>query len=60
MARGEVKFDIYAGKVQIDENEFDIPVHVGQGVSEVLLGRQWLKTRRLLVDIPSGVLILGD
>lgn len=33
MARGEVKFDIYAGKVRIDENEFDIPVHVGQGVS---------------------------
>jgi predicted aspartyl protease len=60
MARGEVKFDIYAGKVRIDENEFDIPVHVGQRVSEVLLGRQWLKTRRLLVDIPSGVLILGD
>lgn len=60
MARGEVKFDIYAGKVRIDENEFDIPVHVGQGVSEVLLGRQWLKTRRLLVDMASGVLTLGD
>lgn len=60
MATGEVKFDIYAGKVRIDGIVFDIPVHVGQGVSEVLLGRQWLKTRRLLVDMASGVLILGD
>ena len=60
MATGEVKFDIYAGKVRIDENEFDIPVHVGQRASEVLLGRQRLKTRRLLVDMASGVLILGN
>jgi predicted aspartyl protease len=49
-ARGEFDFDIYAGKIQIDSQEFDIPVHLGQGLSEVLLGRQWLKTRRLIVD----------
>lgn len=59
LARGEAKFDIYAGKVQIDGQEFNIPVHVGQGVSEVLFGRQWLKTRRLLVDINAGILTLG-
>ncbi len=58
-ARGYAGFDIYFGKVQIDEQEFDIPVHVGSGVTEFLLGRQWLKTRRLVVDIPSGILTLG-
>ena len=58
-AQGEAEFDIYLGKVRIDAQEFDIPVHVGQGVSEILLGRQWLKTRRLLVDMPSRLLTLG-
>ncbi len=58
-AWGDLDFDIYAGKVKIQDQEFDIPVHVGQGLPEVLLGRQWLKTRRLLVDMPSGLLMLG-
>ncbi|MCC5634057.1 aspartyl protease [Nostoc sphaeroides CHAB 2801] len=58
-ARGEADFNIYAGLVRIDGQTFDIPVHVGEGVSEVLLGRQWLKTRRLVVDMPSLVLTLG-
>lgn len=60
LAKGESKFDIYAGKVKIDEIVFDIPVYVGQGIPEVLLGRQWLKTRRLVADIPLQVLTLGD
>jgi clan AA aspartic protease len=59
MAQGESSFDIYAGKVRIDEQEFDIPVYAGEEVTEILLGRQWLKTRRLVVDMPSGVLVLG-
>lgn len=42
----------------VEGRHFDIPVHVGEGVSEVLLGCQWLKTRRLVVDIPSFVLTL--
>ncbi len=58
-ARGEAVFDLYLGKVRIDSQEFQIPVHVGQGLTEVLLGRQWLTTRRLVVDMPSGVLTLG-
>ncbi len=29
-ARGDFDFDIYAGKVKMDGQEFDIPVHVGQ------------------------------
>lgn len=60
LAQGEAKFDIYAGKVRIDGQEFDIPVYAGEGVSEILLGRQWLKTRRLVVDMPLGVLTLGE
>jgi predicted aspartyl protease len=58
-ARGETNFDIYAGKVIFDGQEFDIPVHVGEGLPEPLLGRQWLQTRKLVVDMPSGVLTLG-
>lgn len=58
-AKGEFIFEIYAGKVRIDGQEFDIPVHVGDGVPEILLGRQWLKTRRLIVDMALGILTLG-
>jgi clan AA aspartic protease len=58
-ARGEAEFELYLGKVRIDGQEFDVPVHIGQGLSEVLLGRQWLQTRKLVVDMLSGVLTLG-
>ncbi len=57
-ARGEFDFDLYAGKIRIDDQEFDIPVHVGDGVPEILIGRQLLKNRRLIVDISAGVLTL--
>ncbi|MBW4585954.1 hypothetical protein G7B40_004415 [Aetokthonos hydrillicola Thurmond2011] len=60
MARGVSNFDIYAGKVRIDGEIFDIPVYAGGGVPEVLLGRRWLTNRKLVVDMPSGVLTLGD
>ena len=57
-AKGEFNFDLYAGKMRIEGQEFDIPVHVGAGVPEVLIGRQWLKNRRLVVDISAGILTL--
>lgn len=57
-ARGEAEFDLYVGEVRIDGQEFQIPVHVGRDLPEVLLGRQWLTTRRLVVDMPSGILTL--
>ena len=57
-AKGEFNFDLYAGKMRIEGQEFDIPVHVGAGVPEVLIGRQLLKNRRLVVDISAGVLTL--
>lgn len=59
-AQGDSRFDIFLGKLRIDGSEFDVPVHVGQNLPEVLLGRQWLKTRRLIVDVPSRVLTLGN
>ncbi|MEG4998744.1 aspartyl protease [Microcoleus sp. B4-D4] len=57
-AKGEFDFDIYAGKITIDEQDFDIPVHVGAGVPEILICRQWLKNRRLVVDMSAGILTL--
>ncbi|WP_313954563.1 aspartyl protease [Nostoc sp. FACHB-87] len=59
-AQGEAEFEIYLGKVRIDQEYLDIPVHVGQGLTEILLGRQWLKNRKLVVDMPSQVLTLGQ
>jgi predicted aspartyl protease len=50
---------LYIGEVRIDGQEFQIPVHIGRSLPEVLLGRQWLTTRRLVVDMPSGILTLG-
>jgi len=54
LAQGEAIFSLYGGKVRIDEQEFDIPVYANTEVPEFLLGRKWLKTRRLVVDFPSG------
>jgi clan AA aspartic protease len=58
-ARGDITFDIYVGKVEFDGEELDIPVHVGTELTEVLLGRKWLVDRKLVIDLPSGVLSLG-
>ena len=57
-AKGEFDFELYVGKVRIEYLEFDIPVHVGDGVPEILIGRQWLKNRRLVVDMSAGILTL--
>ena len=58
-AQGEATFDLYAGKVLVDGQEFNIPVVAGGELKENLLGLQWLKTLRLVVDFPGGVLTLG-
>jgi len=58
-AQGEIMFNVYAGTVLIDGQEFTIPVLGGDNLSEILLGMPWLRTRRLLVDFPAGVLTLG-
>ncbi len=59
-ARGEMEFDIYVGTVKFDGEEFDIPVHIGRELTEVLLGRKWLTNRKLLVDLSSDELTLGS
>jgi predicted aspartyl protease len=59
-ARGEELFDLYEGKVLIDGKEFIIPVIATIDVPEILMGLQWLKKRRLVVDFSAGVLTLKD
>lgn len=59
-ARGDIRFKVYIGKVKFDDQEFEIPVHVGKGLSEVLLGRQWLKNRKLFVDMAENILTLEN
>ncbi len=58
-AQGETQMDIYAGTVQIDGEMFNVPILGGDAIPEILMGLQWLKTRRLVVDFPAGVLTLG-
>lgn len=58
--RFEELFDVYQGKVQLDGQEYNIPVLAGAGIPEVLIGLQWLKTLRLMVDFPKGVLTLEE
>ena len=59
-ARGEIEFDIYVGTVNFDGEELNIPVHVGRELTEVLLGRKWLIGRKLVIDLSSGELTLGN
>jgi predicted aspartyl protease len=57
-AKGDFAFEIYVGKVSFDGQEIEIPVHVGNELSEILLGRQWLKNYRLVIDLPLQVITL--
>lgn len=59
LARGEEFFDIYEGRVVIDEVEYIIPVLAGAEIAEPLLGLQWLKMLPLSVNFSTGVLTLG-
>lgn len=58
-ARGKEFFDIYEGRVVLDEQEYIIPVLAGAGIPESLLGLQWLKMWPLTVNYAAGVLNLG-
>ncbi|WP_396681792.1 aspartyl protease (plasmid) [Microcystis aeruginosa FACHB-524] len=48
-ARGLANFDIYLGKVLINEREFEVPVFAGDDIQEILIGSQWLKEFDLMV-----------
>jgi predicted aspartyl protease len=39
--------------------EYEIPVFVGDDLTEVLLGSQWLKILPLVVNYQAGILMLG-
>ncbi|MUG92197.1 aspartyl protease [Scytonema sp. UIC 10036] len=58
-AQGETLFDIYYGKVLLDEQEYEIPVFVGEVLTEVLLGSEWLKILPLTANYQAGILTLG-
>ncbi|GAA6614834.1 aspartyl protease [Scytonema sp. NUACC26] len=42
-AKGEILFEVYSGQVLLDGQEYKIPVFVGEELTEVLLGSEWLK-----------------
>ncbi|NEU76394.1 aspartyl protease [Hassallia byssoidea VB512170] len=58
-AQGESLFEIYLGKILLDEQEYEIPVFAGDEITEVLLGSEWLKILPLVVNYQVGILTLG-
>ena len=58
-AQGESRFDIYSGKVILDNQEDEIPVYPGDELTEILLGSAWLEFLPLVVNFQAGVLTLG-
>jgi hypothetical protein len=44
----------------LDEQEFTISVVAGAGCKEILMGAPWLRVKRLVVDLPAGVVTLGQ
>lgn len=59
-AGGAEFFDIYAGKIILDEIEYEIPVLAGENLPESLLGLQWLKFLPLAVNFSRELLTLGE
>jgi len=58
-AGGFVRFNLYAGIVFFDDQEFAIEVIGGDEFTHVLMGLQWLKHRRLIVDRKMDELMLS-
>jgi predicted aspartyl protease len=59
-ASGLVRFDLYAGTVLFDEQEMTIPVIGGEDFTHALMGLQWLRHRRLIVDRKMDQLTLEN
>ncbi|MCG6133959.1 MAG: hypothetical protein MET45_04775 [Nostoc sp. LLA-1] len=57
-ARGEGQFNLYEGRVIIDDTEFTVPVHVGDDVPDTLMGSAWLDIMQLVVNKSQGILTL--
>ncbi len=58
-AQGESSFEVYSGKILLDEQEYEIPVFTGDEITEVLLGSEWLKILPLVVSYQAEILTLG-
>lgn len=58
IAQGVGQFDIYEGRVIVDNREFIVPVHVGKDLPEIIIGVKWLKLMRLNADYQRGILTL--
>ena len=59
-ASGLVRFNLYAGTVFFDGQEFVIPVLGGREFTHTLMGLQWLNHRRLIVDRKRDFLTLEN
>ncbi len=57
-AQGMAYFDIYEGRIIIDQQEFTIPVHAGDNLPEILIGGFWLDVVRIVIDKPVGILTM--
>ncbi|MDY7007311.1 MAG: aspartyl protease [Cyanobacteriota bacterium] len=57
-ALGVATFNLYQGAVCFDGEKMNIPVVVGDGIPEILIGLPWLEDRRLVVDKKAGILTL--
>jgi predicted aspartyl protease len=55
-----VEFNIYAGTVFFDEQEFAIEVIGGDEFTHALMGLQWLDHRRLIVNRKNNLLTLEN
>ena len=58
-AWGEADFDIYEGKIHLDDEEFTIEILAGNQFEDILLGVYWLQIKPLIANFPGGVLTLG-
>ncbi|NEQ12664.1 MAG: aspartyl protease, partial [Moorea sp. SIO3E2] len=54
-AQGEARFNLYEGKVVIEEEEFTVEVLGGDELVNSLLGVLWLRTKRLVMLFPMMI-----
>ena len=58
-ARGIEEFDVYEGNISLDGENFNVEVLGSDDIENILLGVLWLRTKKLVVDFPAGLLTLG-
>jgi predicted aspartyl protease len=57
-AQGETTFNIYLGRIAIDEQVFEVPVFASNEIQEILLGSQWFKLFTLVANYRGNRVIL--